>query len=517
MLSPQENLERLLERIERRPFQLGHRTLRWKKRSARLIISRTHALQFAHSYLPQARPPPHVSTYQRQQQQQQQQQQRSISNSSNNSSSSNTTNSSSSRGRMLVNVCAVCWVLLQSATCGLLTTVRLTAPLPASWSPWADISQGQEVFPIPAINEVDPEPPPTDFCISSRAATAAAAVAAAPFAVENEACDLLRRNVLLGRLPSSSMLCLCTGCVPRNVDISSWERIELPSYCDALRDPVTGRIYCAGANPAFCLLPSVAHRACLLVGMLDAARGRLRRGELLPIAAAEADAAAAGGAAAKAGIDAAAAETDAAAAAAERDSSMILPEDLQFRVIVAKTRHAGWELRTAERIPKGAFVMQYVGEVIPRAVMDGRSRQEARKGYHNYCMEVVGEESDLEYDWAAPCIDSLFIGNVSRFLNHSCDPNVRVATIWRGPCLPLVGVFALKDIPAGAALTYAYGPGYEEMLCLCGAANCEGFIGGGAGDAGDKGLPICSVSLALRAGALKAKSLQPKAAEAPSA
>ncbi|KAL8273548.1 hypothetical protein Esti_002614 [Eimeria stiedai] len=390
VLSPQENLERLLERIERRPFQLGHRTLRWNKRSARLIISRTHALQFAHSYLPQARPRP------------------------------------------------------LSATCGLISTVRLTAPLPASWCPWADISQGQEVFPIPAINEVDPEPPPTDFCYQ-------------------------RRNVLFGRLPSSSMLCLCTGCVPRNVDTLNWERIELPSYCDALRDPVTGRIYCAGANPAFVktfrpLASCSAHCLC-----------------------------------------------------SPSYCTNRLPEDLQFRVTVAKTRHAGWELRTAERIPKGAFVMQYVGEVIPRAVMDGRSRQEARKGYHNYCMEVVGEESDLEYDWAAPCIDSLFIGNVSRFLNHSCDPNVRVATIWRGPCLPLVGVFALKDIPAGAALTYAYGPGYEEMLCLCGAANCKGFIGGGAGDAGDKGLPICSVSLALRAGAPKAKSLRLKAAETQSA
>ena len=64
-------------------------------------------------------------------------------------------------------------------------------------------------------------------------------------------------------------------------------------------------------------------------------------------------------------------------------------------------------LAPQEPIPKGAFVMQYVGEVIPRAVMDGRSRQEARRGYHNYCMEAVGEERDLDYDWAAPCIDSL--------------------------------------------------------------------------------------------------------------
>ena len=60
-----------------------------------------------------------------------------------------------------------------------------------------------------------------------------------------------------------------------------------------------------------------------------------------------------------------------------------------------------------ENIAKGSFIMQYVGEVIPRAVMDGRSKQETRRGHHNYCMEAVGEERDLEYDWAAPCIDSL--------------------------------------------------------------------------------------------------------------
>ncbi|OEH80296.1 set domain-containing protein [Cyclospora cayetanensis] len=296
----------------------------------------------------------------------------------------------------------------RSATCGIVSSLILGAPLPASWSPWADISQGQEAFPIIAINDVDAEPPPTDFCYQTR-------------------------NILFGRLPSSSMLCLCTGCVPPGVDTTDWERIashgclegcseasgaskkalrmggracigELPSYCDAVRDPVTGRIYCGGANPAF----------------VSAFR---------PIASCSAH-----------------------CLCSPEYCANRLPEDLQYRVAVAKTRHAGWELRTLEAIPKGAFIMQYVGEVIPRAVMDGRSRQEARRGYHNYCMEAVGEERDLEYDWAAPCIDSLFIGNASRFLNHSCNPNVRVATIWRGPSLPLVGVFAQEDIPAAVHL-----------------------------------------------------------------
>lgn len=178
--------------------------------------------------------------------------------------------------------------------------------------------------------------------------------------------------------------------------------------------------------------------------------------------------------------------------------------------------------------------------------MDGRSKQVTRRGYHNYCMELVVEEKDVEFDWGVVCINSLvrrlssasgalptqaswqekflrgwlscllgaqFIGNVSRFLNHSCDPNVRVAPIWRGPELPMIGIFADKDIAAGGfglwkwrgrrlplgetrrgqtssgclgflfslragdALTYAYGAGYEEMLCLCGAPNCKGFLG----------------------------------------
>ncbi|CDI81864.1 hypothetical protein EAH_00063570, partial [Eimeria acervulina] len=118
--------------------------------------------------------------------------------SSSNSSSSRRSSSSISSTRSSKKTCvALC--LLQSATCGIVSSLELGSPLPSDWSPWTDISQGQEALPIAAINDVDDEPPPADFCYQ-------------------------KRNVLFGRLPSALMLCLCTGCVPKDVDTSDWER-----------------------------------------------------------------------------------------------------------------------------------------------------------------------------------------------------------------------------------------------------------------------------------------------------
>ena len=175
-------------------------------------------------------------------------------------------------------------LLVQSATCGIISSLHLGAPLPANWNPWADISQGQETFPVVAINEVDAEPPPTDFwCICTAATVPSMSPLSPPIypfgfdvSLSHSAslyrflaaclssslcmCRLLsvellpsclslslygplaaafaaagavswclysyqKRNILFGRLPSSSMLCLCTGCLPHGIDTSDWERM----------------------------------------------------------------------------------------------------------------------------------------------------------------------------------------------------------------------------------------------------------------------------------------------------
>lgn len=83
-------------------------------------------------------------------------------------------------------------------------------------------------------------------------------------------------------------------------------------------------------------------------------------------------------------------------------------------------------------------------------------------------------------------IDAMHEGNVARFLNHSCAPNLDKQVIFtaRGAnsLLHYVGFIATQPggIPAGTELTYDYkwhaGAG-EAMQCTCGAPQCCKIVG----------------------------------------
>lgn len=78
-------------------------------------------------------------------------------------------------------------------------------------------------------------------------------------------------------------------------------------------------------------------------------------------------------------------------------------------------------------------------------------------------------------------IDATRMGNVSRFMNHSCNPNCQTAK-WIVNGRQRVGLFTRSSIPAGTELTFDYrfrrlGRG-QAQRCLCGEANCKGWIGG---------------------------------------
>lgn len=58
--------------------------------------------------------------------------------------------------------------------------------------------------------------------------------------------------------------------------------------------------------------------------------------------------------------------------------------------------------------------MEYVGEVLDYPLFKKRSKQYSKAGQeHFYFMAVNPEE----------IVDATYKGNVSRFINHSCDPN----------------------------------------------------------------------------------------------
>jgi SET domain-containing protein len=80
----------------------------------------------------------------------------------------------------------------------------------------------------------------------------------------------------------------------------------------------------------------------------------------------------------------------------------------------------GWGLRPTERLPRGAFVCEYVGEILTNIELYERNNQLAGKAKHTYPVLLNadwGTEGVLK-DEEALCLDATFYGNVARFINH---------------------------------------------------------------------------------------------------
>ncbi|XP_001603698.1 histone-lysine N-methyltransferase SETDB1 [Nasonia vitripennis] len=87
-------------------------------------------------------------------------------------------------------------------------------------------------------------------------------------------------------------------------------------------------------------------------------------------------------------------------------------------------------------------------------------------------------------DEAVYIMDAKTTGNIGRYLNHSCDPNVFVQNVFvdtHDVRFPWVAFFALSYIRAGQELTWNYSydvgsiPG-KVIICKCGASNCRGRL-----------------------------------------
>ncbi|VDL53894.1 unnamed protein product [Hymenolepis diminuta] len=129
----------------------------------------------------------------------------------------------------------------------------------------------------------------------------------------------------------------------------------------------------------------------------------------------------------------------------------------------------GWGARTLQFIPKDEFVNEYVGELIDEA--ESRRRTDFAKENNVKCTYIMA--LDHRYVDAGPK------GNMSRFYNHSCDPNLS-AHIWNVKGDFRIGLFAVRDIQPGEELTFnynSYSNGVSMGKCHCGAPNCQGIMG----------------------------------------
>jgi SET domain-containing protein len=121
-------------------------------------------------------------------------------------------------------------------------------------------------------------------------------------------------------------------------------------------------------------------------------------------------------------------------------------------------------------IPKDTRLIEYTGERINNAEADRRYDDESMAKHHTFLF-ILNSRS---------CIDAAVGGNISRFINHSCDPNcvawIEGQHIW---------IDALRDIKEGEELAYDYEydflPGYtvddlDFYRCRCGSPKCRGTI-----------------------------------------
>lgn len=134
------------------------------------------------------------------------------------------------------------------------------------------------------------------------------------------------------------------------------------------------------------------------------------------------------------------------------------------------TDKKGWGLRSLETLSSGTFVMEYVGEVLTPEDFRKRVKQYSRDNHqHYYFMALRSDE----------IIDATQKGNVSRFINHSCDPNCETQK-WTVNGELRIGFFTRRPLRAGEELTFDYQfqrYGKEAQRCHCESSNCRGYIG----------------------------------------
>uniref|UniRef100_A0A8C3UWR3 Histone-lysine N-methyltransferase n=1 Tax=Catharus ustulatus TaxID=91951 RepID=A0A8C3UWR3_CATUS len=108
-------------------------------------------------------------------------------------------------------------------------------------------------------------------------------------------------------------------------------------------------------------------------------------------------------------------------------------------------------LRTLQRIRKNSFVMEYVGEII--------TSEEAERRGQVYDRQGATYLFDLDYVEDVYTVDAAHYGNISHFVNHSCDPNLQVYNVFienLDQRLPRIALFATRPIRAGEELTFDY-------------------------------------------------------------
>ncbi|KAM4608028.1 histone-lysine N-methyltransferase EHMT1-like isoform 1-T1 [Polymixia lowei] len=145
----------------------------------------------------------------------------------------------------------------------------------------------------------------------------------------------------------------------------------------------------------------------------------------------------------------------------------VVQNGLRARLQLYRTQKMGWGVRAMQDIPQGTFICEYVGEIITDAEADKREND-------SFLFTLDNKVGDVH------CIDARLFGNIGRFINHLCEPNllaVRVFTMHQDLRFPRIAFFSSRPVQAGDQIGFDYGEHYwrvksKYFSCQCGSPKC---------------------------------------------
>lgn len=163
---------------------------------------------------------------------------------------------------------------------------------------------------------------------------------------------------------------------------------------------------------------------------------------------------------------------------------------------IFRTEDRGWGVRTLVDLQKGQFVDRYLGEIL--TAREARHRRSVatmarRKDVYLFALDKFSDSNSLDSRLAGPPLecDGEFRAGPTRFINHSCSPNLRIfARVGDHADKHIhdLAFFAVRDVAAGDELTFDYVDGIVDLAsdarhhvagmtpCLCKSPNCRKFL-----------------------------------------
>lgn len=133
---------------------------------------------------------------------------------------------------------------------------------------------------------------------------------------------------------------------------------------------------------------------------------------------------------------------------------------------------AGFGLFATRSFQRNSLIIEYCGEMLT-----GEPMVNKRDAYYNSLGKRYQQSCYLFRLDELKVLDATHKGNLSRFINHSCEPNCYSRVVQIDSCKKLL-IFASKIIEAGEEIVYDYKfPDEDQKIpCLCGSEKCRKWM-----------------------------------------